>query len=240
MIIMEYTENDIKEFMETVWVDGLNNNQGGMASPDMFTLWYSVRKLNPKVIVESGVWRGLTTYIIRKACPNAKIICLDVQDLLDARYRSPFYKDSSAEYHLGKSFIDFKDLDLSMYDKSSVLCFFDDHCDQCMRFTQCLEKGVKHIFLNDNYPVGCGSHYTLNHMRNGDNRNRGDTADDNIKRVLDNIKYEYVFPNVYPGVIKTGEGNFEAESFYKEENDKYPLMKADCFKYRWNTYVELL
>ncbi len=36
-----------------------------------------MRALNPEVIVESGVFRGLTTWVMRQACPQAEIFCFD-------------------------------------------------------------------------------------------------------------------------------------------------------------------
>jgi hypothetical protein len=37
-------------------------------------------------IVESGVFRGLTTWVMRQACPQAEIFCFD-PDLSGLRYR---------------------------------------------------------------------------------------------------------------------------------------------------------
>ena len=87
-----------------------------------------------------------------------------------------------------------------------------------MRLKQAKEKGITDLFFNDNYPLGCGSHKTLCHSMN---------------EIKDYMKVYHVFPNIYPGKIKTGEG------FFNEENNKYPMFLNDRIKYRWNTYVKL-
>ena len=50
---------------------GININHG-------FALWFTARKLRPPVVIESGVYHGLGTWLIRQgAGPDAHIINLD-------------------------------------------------------------------------------------------------------------------------------------------------------------------
>ena len=48
-----------------------------MLSPHMFLMWFALKTLQPKVVIESGVWLGQGTWFVEKACPDARICCLD-------------------------------------------------------------------------------------------------------------------------------------------------------------------
>ena len=49
----------------------------------------------------------------------------------------------------------------------------------------------------------------------------------------------YIFPNIYPGLIKTGEGYFECKSFLEDDENDFDIFKIEREKYRWNTYIKL-
>ena len=77
----------------------------------------------------------------------------------------------NTQYFVDTSFKDFEALDLDAYTPEKVLCFFDDHQNAARRLQQCLKKKVKHVCFNDNYPKGLGSHFSVQHMLDGDVRN---------------------------------------------------------------------
>ena len=58
-----------------------------MHAPDLFTLWFILNKYQPKVVIESGVWKGISTLLIRKTLPNCKIICLDPRNIPENGYK---------------------------------------------------------------------------------------------------------------------------------------------------------
>ena len=87
-----------------------------MKAPHMFALWFMARKLSPDLIVESGVWKGQSTWLLETACPQAKLFSID----LDLRNRE--YVSQKAVYDNR----DFSEQDWSMITDRSVV-FFDDH-----------------------------------------------------------------------------------------------------------------
>lgn len=234
---MEFTEDDLNTFIHKVYSTDFDNNHGGMGAPDLFTFWFILNKYQPKVVIESGVWNGISTKLIRKTLPESTIICLDPRVIPSSGYRD---KHPNTIYFLGRQFIDFKDLDLSNYNPDDILCFFDCHQNAYLRLQQCIEKKITNVFLNDNYPVNCGSHYTLNHLYNNDTRLYHVNKDDR-QLLFKRIKLYHIFPNIYPGKIKTGEGYFECDSFFKKLNDKpeFAIFRKEQHKYRWNTFVTL-
>lgn len=136
----------------------IKNNDGGGKYPQLFGLFCILKKIKPDVVIESGVYKGQSTYIIKQALPNAKIISLDT-NLSQREYvnKSVIYKEK-----------DFKYLQHN-FSKSKTLVFFDDHQNFMDRCMQAFFFGYQHIIFEDNYRVGEGDCYTLEHAkkRNG-------------------------------------------------------------------------
>lgn len=244
---MDY-EKYLDYFMENVYDGFLSENNGGMKSPDMFTMYVMLKELNPDVVVESGVWKGQGTKIIREAVgEDCKIICLEPRILFGHQ------DDGDTEYHMGEDFKDFSEIDLSEYKGEKIVGVFDDHINAVKRLEECKLKGLDYAIFNDNYPVKCGSHVTLEHVINKDERfmKSVKNAEESIKKVKEMIEEYKIYPNIFPGRIKTGEGYFNCESYFKEEqtyNDigqmkdivyKYKPLYDEKESYRWNTLVKL-
>jgi len=234
---MDFNENDLKYFINNIYSSDFLKNKGGMGIPDLFTFWFILNKYKPKLVVESGVWNGISTYLIRKTLPDCNIICLDPRIIPSYGYTDNNVKTT---YFLGNNFIDFKNLDLSNYNKDNILCFFDCHQNAYLRLLECIEKKINNIFFNDNYPVNCGSHFTIEHLINNDQRLYSVNKNDK-QNVLNKINKYHIFPNIYPGLIKTGEGFFKCNSFFKIDNNiKYlSFFKDEQQSYRWNTFISL-
>lgn len=128
----------------------IKDNKGGMRAPHMFAVWFMAKRLDPDLIVESGIWKGQSTWLLENACPNAKLISIDLK--LDHRaYISP-----RANY----SDTDFAEQDWTEVTDRS-LAFFDDHQNAYKRLQQCNWFGFKHIIFEDNYPASRGDCYSL-------------------------------------------------------------------------------
>jgi hypothetical protein len=140
----------IDEFAKLYADRPIKDNQGGMKTPHMFAVWFIARKLSPDLIVESGIWRGQSTWLLEKACPTAKLVSID----LNLGYR---------EYISDKAI--YSDQDFSAQDWSEVpersLVFFDDHQNAYQRLQQCQWFGFKHVIFEDNYPGMRGDCYSL-------------------------------------------------------------------------------
>jgi len=136
---------------ESIYADRpIKDNQGGMKAPHMFAIWFMVKKLCPDLIVESGIFKGQSTWLLEKACPDAKLISIDIN--LGQRQ----YISERASY----SSMDFSEHDWSAVSDRSLV-FFDDHQNAYKRLQQCKWFGFKHIIFDDNYPVTQGDCYSL-------------------------------------------------------------------------------
>ena len=79
--------NEIREFEKLYSERPVKDNMGGMLSPHLFNTWKYLKEAQPKVIIESGVWKGLGTWIIEKAIPDAKIFSIDI-NFSNLQYKS--------------------------------------------------------------------------------------------------------------------------------------------------------
>jgi hypothetical protein len=139
----------------------VNNN--GMAPDTAFYLYYWVRELAPIFIVESGTWRGFSTWVMREAAPEAKIISLDpifaLGYCLDATKIGTHYWPADLE-RMGA---DFSCCAFGLMTKpESSLVLFDDHQNKIHRLQQAIQKGFQHIIFDDNLP-GQATHLTFFH-----------------------------------------------------------------------------
>lgn len=220
----------------SIYDKSFHNNNGGMGSSDMFSLYYALTIIKPTVVIESGIFEGLSTKLIRKTVGNdCKIICIDPNDKISK------FKDTNKNttYYVGKNFVDFKDLNLSQYSNQTIFAFFDDHQNAFKRLSQSKNKNIKYLFFNDNYPKQCGSHYSLEHVKNNDIRHSKNTKNDlnYMNKVIDEY---YIFPNIFQSSIRTMEGEFSCSYLFKNyDNPNHIIFFIDRHKYRWNTFVKL-
>jgi hypothetical protein len=139
----------------------VNNN--GMAPDTAFYLYYWVRELAPKYIVESGTWRGFSTWVMRQAAPAATIVSLDpifaLSYCIDPKKIGNGYWPADLE-RLGT---DFSCAGFEFIVKPNPsLVLFDDHQHKIHRLQQAIQKGFQHIIFDDNLP-GAATHKTFFH-----------------------------------------------------------------------------
>jgi len=126
------------------------SNMGGMMLPHLFATWYMLKQLDPAYIIESGIFRGLGTWVMEQACPNAKITSIDI-NLGQRKYISQnvFYEQ-----------YDITEYDWRLIGEDCVI-HFDDHQNALDRVTWAKDKGFKHLIFEDNYPEGIGDCVSL-------------------------------------------------------------------------------
>jgi hypothetical protein len=140
----------LPEFLELHARLPIQNNHGGMRAPHLFGAWFMLRELRPTHVVESGVFKGLGTWLIEQAVPGARLHCID-PDLSQRDYVSP-----RAEY----ATCDFSSTSWELPRETTVL-FFDDHQNAVERVRLAEALGFRHLIFEDNYPRGHGDCYSL-------------------------------------------------------------------------------
>ena len=133
-------KDEIKKFIELYKSRPIKNNKGGMLFPHMFALYFILKQIKPELIVESGIYKGQSTWLIEKTLPKSNIISIDTN------LKSRIYISKKAHY----SDIDFKFQNFSNIPKNTLV-FFDDHVNHFERIKEALYFNIKNIVLEDNY-----------------------------------------------------------------------------------------
>ena len=132
-------------------------NTGGTKFAHQFAVWCTVRKLKPLHIIESGIHRGLLSWMLRQAAPKAQLIFIDPKSTLA-------YKDNHSDtvYITSGNFKDFKYFDWASLklDFNRTLIYFDDHQSGLVRTLQAYNRGFRYIMFDDNYPLN-GDNFSL-------------------------------------------------------------------------------
>lgn len=215
-------KDDLQEFATFYKQRPIKNNAGGMKSVGMFWIWFITKKISPNLIIESGIWKGQSSWLLEQAAPRAKIISID--PMLNYReYISPKIVYNNHDF----STLSFGDLS-----NLKTLCFFDDHQDVFPRICQAKEKGFKHLLFDDNYPVEAGSHKSLTHYL-AENSDKTTFLKTIIKRFI-------ILPQITSNrMINLQEGTFESMGLGIPLEGDLKILEEDSYSYRWTTYLEL-
>ena len=154
---IEDIKKNIEEFTSIYLNRPIKNNYGGMHFNHSFATWYILKRLGPKVVIESGVYEGHSTWLIEQACPEAEVFSLDIN------FGMLKYKSNRVNYIQN----DFANLSWSGINKEEALCFFDDHQNAYSRLKDVYWAGFRKVIIEDNYPCGEGDCYSLKHMLKG-------------------------------------------------------------------------
>jgi len=134
-------------------------NKCGMQVSHSFAVWHVVRSLKPTTIIESGVNAGHSTYMMRSAAPQARIISIDPATKPVCGQKERWIDNTNNEYIVGANFTDFAAIDWTKHasvDPASTLVFLDDHQNAYDRIPVLEKYGFRHLMFDDNYPDGEG------------------------------------------------------------------------------------
>lgn len=121
----------------------VRQSYGGSGFNAGLILFVAARLAAPRLIIESGTFKGFTAWVFRSACPEAEIHCFDIT------FAELAYKDPTIHYHEH----DWMERGLGLARPEDTLCFFDDHVSQARRIIEAHERGFKHLIFDDNLPV---------------------------------------------------------------------------------------
>ena len=133
----------IHEFFVLYQGRGKTDNTHGSGFHNAFWMYLLARALNPSLIVESGVWKGHTTWLLSNACPKADLFGFDIN------LKKVEYNDLNAQLFEQ----DWKTYQFPHFNPENGLVFFDCHVNHAQRILEAKAKGFKHIIFDDNPPV---------------------------------------------------------------------------------------
>lgn len=161
----EHIRSELAHFQTAMKDFEKKGNKYGTQAPHQFALFCFVRWLKPKHIIESGAYKGLGTWLLRKAAPEAQIIVISPE-------QPALYVDahSDSKYYTETKFQDFTELEdeWKNLDKDRTLVFFDDHQSGFLRTKQAAAVGFRHIVFDDNYSPGKGDNFSIKMALDGE------------------------------------------------------------------------
>ncbi|MDB5104286.1 MAG: hypothetical protein JWP91_1975 [Fibrobacteres bacterium] len=225
----------IEEFLDLYDRRPILGTDGSMGAVGLLGVWFMLRALKPHSILECGVNKGLTTWLMEKGSPGSALICMD-RDLSRLEYRA-----EKAEY----AEVGFLEADL-VPEGDAPLAVFDDHADAIACVRKCLGLGIRHILFDDNYPEYRGSrHLSVAACLNEKDPKGNDRFPEEKRFLMENLETYYVFPPVFEHSLPiTIEGSLIQEPsllgrFEARRHQEYLVLHQEMPAYRWLTYLKL-
>ncbi|KAL8139466.1 hypothetical protein V2J09_005487 [Rumex salicifolius] len=112
---VEWTSKDLlrglEEFVPIYETRPIKNNMYGMGFDHSFGLWFIARWLKPELMIESGAFKGHSTWVLRQAMPESRIISVTPRHPEKYLKKGPAYVDENCTYFAGGGHSCFKDSD---------------------------------------------------------------------------------------------------------------------------------
>ena len=156
----------LKEFASVYRERPIQHNTHGVGVNHAFALWFVLMKMKPTHVIESGVYRGQGTWLIRKTVgPDVKVFSIDPRkpdNLL-------VFKDTNPNtiYFMGDKFKDFAQLSWQSIipkreDRENTLVVLDDHMSAIKRVQQMMSFGFRNLWYDDNWKYQKVDVYSFN------------------------------------------------------------------------------
>ncbi len=133
----------VDDFFATYPERPVQDNEGGTKFADSFWLYVLTRLIKPDFIVESGVHRGHSTWLMHTARAIATMHCFDVS------FRSVVWRDAKAAYYEN----DWMETLLSAPPVGTAMCYFDDHISHAKRIVEAHKRGFRTLLFDDDFPA---------------------------------------------------------------------------------------
>ncbi|RZC90448.1 hypothetical protein C5167_029580 [Papaver somniferum] len=150
----------LEEFVPIYETRPIKNNQYGMGFDHSFGLLFMTRWLKPDLMMESGAFKGHSTWVLRQAMPDTPILSLTPRHPEKYLKKGPAYVDGNCTYFAGKDFLDFGNVDWKSVMKKHGIT----DLSRIEAGTESWVQGIKHLLFEDNYDTGTDDHYCLRHM----------------------------------------------------------------------------
>lgn len=179
----------LPEFLKVYANRPIKPNASGMRVEHSFAMWYTLRNQHPQptTIIESGIFRGHSTWLIQQTLPGVRIISLDPEDRI-------LYRGENVMYLTGKMFVDFKNVSWQDFglDFDRTIVLLDDHQSA---FRRVIEEGRQLGFwrymIDDNSDFLEGDNYSFKWVCEVERRDLWHgKIPDNFGRSITNMSWE--------------------------------------------------
>ncbi|HMM45741.1 MAG TPA: hypothetical protein PKE41_08900 [Candidatus Macondimonas sp.] len=133
---------EIRAFTEALPRCPVAQDAGGGGFSAAMLLWTIARAIEPALVVESGTFRGFTTWVLRQAAHQARQYAFDIS------FAERQCLEDGVSYHEH----DWMDLPLDCAAQTPALIYFDDHVDQWRRIREAAARGFRYLVFDDSLP----------------------------------------------------------------------------------------
>ena len=207
-------KTNIKEFVKVYKVRPERDNVCGIRFNHAYALWLAVRVLQPRMIIESGVNSGISSWFIRQASNSTVLVSIDPLSAPICGQPVRWLDEIGVQdRYLGpEKFVDFMkiDWDAKMREHGvtpgQVLVYIDDHLPFFPRVSTMLKFGFRHVILEDNYKLGHGATpgdrwATPKQLFNGGVGGRATQSKADALWLMDNLVAYAEFPPLVSGLL---------------------------------------
>ncbi|NJR57613.1 MAG: hypothetical protein HC769_01360 [Cyanobacteria bacterium CRU_2_1] len=181
-----------------------------------------MQQIAPKVVIESGIWRGFSTWLIDSMLPSSQLFCLDPVLMMPFKFESA-YRPKRAIY----STQDFSCFGFSSETASQACVIFDDHQNVLPRLEQALHYGIEHVMLDDNQYAET-YHESISHLLKNNHPI--------LPYLFESIEEYYLFPPLIPPIPE----ECPVEPLWNEIPPRLQHLDIESeFAYTWVTYIRL-
>lgn len=207
-------KTNMREFVQVYKVRPERDNVCGIRFTHAYALWLAVRLLQPKMVIESGVNSGISSWFIRQASNSTVLVSIDPSSAPICGQPVRWLDDIGVQdRYLGQeNFVDFMkiDWDAKMREHGvtpdQVLVYVDDHLPFFPRISTVLKFGFRHVVLEDNYRLGHGATpgdrwATPKQLFNGGVSERATQSKADALWLIDNLVAYAEFPPLVSGLL---------------------------------------
>jgi hypothetical protein len=233
----EELKNYVDEFLSIYPNRPIRDNHGGCLSVNLFHIFYVLKKYKPKVVIESGVFKGQTTWLINQVLPESLIVCID------PNLQQIVYRSKNAQY-MTNDFLSITKKSIADDVVENSLIIFDDHQDAPARLLHAHALGFKLLYFDDNYPEYRGHrHLSIQAVMDG-KHDPGFVIPESVKATLEAAMKEYtILPPVLPydKPITMESSYITIPPVFNDvtEHAGIELFGNDLHNYRWHTLITL-
>jgi len=242
-------KNYLDEYLEIYKNKPIDDNTGGMKSPHLFNMFCLLKETKPKLIIESGIWKGQGTWLFEHASPESDIICFDIyMKRLLYKSEKALYVENDITRVDWPSFFNAN----SNYTPENTLLFFDDH----VNFTERLKflssvPYFKKIVYEDNYAPSQGDCVSPKKLRECTTciidrdgiRSEYNIPKEDIDLFEKTVSYYQELPPLFkPENTRWGDSwdNYNTIDPILELNeDSNETLVKEMYDYTWIAYMEL-
>ncbi len=213
---------NLENFVKLYKQRPIKNNIGGMGFSNMFFFYLILKMKKPSFVIESGIFKGQSTWLIENTLPKCEILSIDI----DLSQREFISKKSNYSNK------DFKFQDLKNIPRDTMV-FFDDHVNHLDRLMEAKFFNIKNIIFEDNYPSGRGDFQTLKQIYNSYTFNHK-------PGLLSLIKTGFIFNKMLLRKIFKSDFSvkFEMDKISKRIRDGYKVENFQIIQNNLSVYYE--